>query len=116
VAFASRKVLRRLLPLTFPPLLLASLALAGDSVVYALFAGGQLSILVAGGLGWALRRTAVGRSPILYAPFFFCMANLASVVALWNVVRGRRVERWTPQRHERTSAQPLTPAIGGQPQ
>jgi hypothetical protein len=116
VAFASRKVLRRLLPLTFPPLLLSSLALASESVLYAFVAGGQLFVLGAGGLGWALRRTALGKSPILYAPFFFCMANLASVVALWNVVRGRRVERWTPQRHTRASAQPLTPAIGGQPQ
>jgi hypothetical protein len=28
------------------------------------------------------------------------MANLASVLALWNVARGHRIERWTPQRHE----------------
>jgi cellulose synthase/poly-beta-1,6-N-acetylglucosamine synthase-like glycosyltransferase len=100
VAFASRKVLRRVLPLTFPLLLVASLALAREGTVYALFAAGQVTVLAAAALGWALRRTPAGRSPILYAPFFFSMANLASVAALWNVARGRRVERWTPQRHE----------------
>jgi cellulose synthase/poly-beta-1,6-N-acetylglucosamine synthase-like glycosyltransferase len=115
VAFASRKVLRRLLPLTFPLLLIASVSLADESAVYALFAGAQLSVLAAGALGWALRRTSAARSPLLYAPFFFCMANLASVVALWNVARGRRVERWTPQRHEGSVAQPFSPAIGGHP-
>ena len=109
VAFASRKVLRRVLPLTFPLLLIISVALADESAVYALFAGGQLLILSAGVLGWTLRRTSLGRSPMLYVPFFFCMANLASVMALWNVVRGRRVERWTPQRHESAVA------IGGYP-
>jgi cellulose synthase/poly-beta-1,6-N-acetylglucosamine synthase-like glycosyltransferase len=112
VAFASRKVLRRLVPLTFPPLLVTSVALAGEGVGYALFAAALLSVVAGAVLGWALRRTSVGRSPLLYAPFFFCMANLACVVALWNVVRGRRVERWTPQRHERAPT-PLTPAIGG---
>jgi cellulose synthase/poly-beta-1,6-N-acetylglucosamine synthase-like glycosyltransferase len=114
VAFASRKVLRRVLPLTFPFLLIASLSLAPRSPFYAVLAAGQAVVLLAGGFGWALSRTAAGRSPILYVPFFFCMANLASVVALWNAARGRRVERWTPQRHD--AAQPLSAAIGGSPQ
>jgi cellulose synthase/poly-beta-1,6-N-acetylglucosamine synthase-like glycosyltransferase len=100
VAFASRKVLRRVLPLTFPLLLIASLALARDSAGYALFAAAQVLVLCAAALGWALRRTPAARSPFLYAPFFFLMANVASVAALWNVARGRRVERWSPQRHE----------------
>jgi len=100
VAFASRKVLRRVLPLTFPVLLITSVALARESAAYALFAVAQMLVLGAAATGWALRRTPAGKSPILYAPFFFLMANLASVTALWNVARGRRVERWTPQRHE----------------
>ncbi len=116
VAFASRKVLRRLLPLTFPLLLISSVALADESAVYALLAAGQLFVLTAGAIGWALRRNPAVRSPILYAPFFFCMANLASLLALWNVARGRRVERWTPQRHDGPATQPLSPAIGAQPQ
>ncbi|MGE0160391.1 MAG: glycosyltransferase family 2 protein [Gemmatimonadales bacterium] len=112
VAFVSRKVLRRLLPLTFLPLLVTSVMLADEGAVYALTAAVQLCVLFAGVLGWALRGTAAARSPLLYAPFFFCMANLASLAALWNVARGRRVERWTPQRHDAVTG-PLSPATGG---
>jgi cellulose synthase/poly-beta-1,6-N-acetylglucosamine synthase-like glycosyltransferase len=99
VALASRKLLRRLLPLTFPLLLASSLALAGHGLVYATAAAAQLVFLALAALGWTLRRTAAGRSPALYVPLYFCLANLASLVALWNVARGTRIERWTPQRH-----------------
>ena len=99
VALASRKLLRRVLPLGFPLLLGSSVALAGTGVLYAAVASVQLVLLALAGLGWVLRSTAVGRSPVLYVPLFFILANLASVVALWNVARGSRIERWTPQRH-----------------
>ena len=99
VAFASRKVLRRLIPLSFPLLLGSSLALADTGFVYAAAAAAQLVLLALAALGWSLRRTAAGRSPVLCVPLYFCLANLASVVALWNVTRGSRIERWTPQRH-----------------
>lgn len=99
VALASRKVLRRVLPLGFPLVLGSSVALAPESAFYALVAGGQLVLLALAALGWTLRRAAAGRSALLYVPLYFCLANLASVVALWNVARGSRIERWTPQRH-----------------
>jgi cellulose synthase/poly-beta-1,6-N-acetylglucosamine synthase-like glycosyltransferase len=99
VALASRKLLRRLLPLTFPLLLVSSLALAGTGLVYAAAAAVQLVLLALAGLGWSLRRTRAGRSAALWVPLYFCLANLASVVAIWKVARGSRIERWTPQRH-----------------
>lgn len=100
VALGSRKLLRRLVPLGFPLLLVASLALADDAAFYAAAAVAQLGILVLAGTGWVLRHGALGRSPVLYAPLYFCLANLASLWALWNVARGSRIERWTPHRHE----------------
>ncbi|HUF76930.1 MAG TPA: glycosyltransferase family 2 protein [Longimicrobiales bacterium] len=99
VAFASRKLLRRLLPLSFPLLLVSSLALADQGLVYAGAAAAQLVLLALAGIGWSLRCTPAGCSPALYVPLYFCMANLASLVSLWNVARGSRIERWTPQRH-----------------
>lgn len=99
VGLASRKVLRRILPLGFPLLLVSSIALADTGLFYAVAAGAQLVLLALATLGWALRRTSAGRSPALYVPLYFLLANLAAVVALWNVVRGSRIERWTPQRH-----------------
>ncbi|HET9948912.1 MAG TPA: glycosyltransferase family 2 protein [Longimicrobiales bacterium] len=99
VALASRKVLRRLVPLGLPVLLVTSLALAPTSRLYAAVAAAQLAALFLAALGWAARRTALGRSPALYAPLYFVLANAAAVLALWNVARGERIEHWTPQRH-----------------
>jgi hypothetical protein len=104
VALFSRKVLRRVLPLAFVPFFIASLALAGTGPLYAAAALGQIGLVVAAGLGWTLRSAPLGRSPLLYVPLFFCLANLASVAALVNVVRGRRIERWTPHRHDGAGA------------
>jgi cellulose synthase/poly-beta-1,6-N-acetylglucosamine synthase-like glycosyltransferase len=100
VAMASRKVLRRILPVTFPPLLVLSILLAPTSAFFTACAGAQLAFLAVAALGWGLRRTPLGKHAMLCMPFFFVLANLASMVALWNVVRGSRIERWTPQRHD----------------
>jgi cellulose synthase/poly-beta-1,6-N-acetylglucosamine synthase-like glycosyltransferase len=99
VALWSRKVLRRLVPLTFPPLLVSSWLLAADWWGYAVVAGSLAAVIGLGALGAVLRSHPLGRMPALYAPFFFCGANAAAAIALWNVARGRRIERWTPQRH-----------------
>jgi cellulose synthase/poly-beta-1,6-N-acetylglucosamine synthase-like glycosyltransferase len=102
VAFASRKVLRRLVPLAFVPLFVASCALAFDSAFFALLALGQAALCALALAGWALRDTQPGRSPVLYVPFFFLLANAAALLAIANMARGRRIERWTPQRHDNT--------------
>ena len=100
VSLFSHKVLRRLLPLLLPVLLVASVALAPTGGIYALAAVAQLVFYAAAAAGWALRGTEAGRNPVLYVPFYYCLANAASVAALWNVVRGKRIERWTPHRHQ----------------
>jgi hypothetical protein len=99
IALASRKVLRRLVPLAFPPLALVALLLAPTSTFFAVLAAASVAFVVLAGAGWALRASPLGRHPLFYIPFFFCLANLASVLALSNVLRGLRIERWTPQRH-----------------
>jgi cellulose synthase/poly-beta-1,6-N-acetylglucosamine synthase-like glycosyltransferase len=99
IALASRKVLRRLIPLAFPPLALMTLLLAPSSRFFTALAAGSVAFAALALCGWALRGKWLGKLPLFYVPFFFCLANLASVVALWNVARGLRIERWTPQRH-----------------
>lgn len=113
IAFASRKVLRRLVPLTFPFVFALSLLLAGESAAIATFAAAQTAFLTLAAAGWALRRERIGTSPLLFVPFFFCLANAASLAALWNVARGRRIERWTPQRHEAGLSTVASPAVSG---
>jgi hypothetical protein len=34
----------------------------------------------------------------LVLPAFFCFVNAASVRAVWNLVRGRSIDRWEPRR------------------
>jgi cellulose synthase/poly-beta-1,6-N-acetylglucosamine synthase-like glycosyltransferase len=100
VALFSHKVLRRLLPLLLLPLLVSSLALAPRAGWYAACAVLQSIFYVLALTGWWMRGSRAGRHPELYVPFFYCLSNLAALAALWNVVRGRRIDRWTPQRHE----------------
>jgi glycosyltransferase involved in cell wall biosynthesis len=99
VSFFSHKVLRRTLPLFLPVLLVSSVALAPQGTLYMTAAGAQGMFYSLALAGWALRNRRGGRLKPLYIPFFFCLANLAAVVALWNLVRGKRIERWSPQRH-----------------
>jgi|GEM_PF-31262 len=100
VSLFSHKVLRRVLPLFLPVLFVSSIALAAEGWVYMLAAGAQGLFYAFALGGWALRGSAAGRWKPFYVPFFYVMANLASVVALWDVARGHRIERWNPQRHE----------------
>lgn len=100
VAFASRKLVRRLVALAFPPLFVVTLVLAPTHPAYAALVAAQSAVVLLAGAGWALRRHRLGRLPVFYAPFFLGLANAASAVAVWNVLRGRRIERWTPHRHE----------------
>lgn len=100
VAFASRKLVRRLVALALPPLFAATLVLAPRHPVYAALAAIQAAVVLLAGAGWALRRHRLGRLPVFYVPFFLALANAASAAAVWNVARGHRIERWTPHRHE----------------
>ena len=76
-------------------------ATLAQAAVYGLGAGGLL-----------LRDRPLGRRKAFMLPAFFCFVNAASLRAVWNVVRGHRIDRWEPQRPpaaEREDAQSLPP-------
>jgi hypothetical protein len=50
-------------------------------------------------LGLLLNGTSFGRKKIFTIPFYFCMVNAASLVAIIKVLRGHQVKHWEPQRH-----------------
>ena len=94
----SHKVLRRMMALPLVGLALSAAALgrrdrrfraatAAQAAVYGLGAAG----LLAGGRPLARRR-------IVALPAYFCLVNLASLHAAWNVVRRRGIDRWEPRR------------------
>jgi hypothetical protein len=37
-------------------------------------------------------------SKVFAVPFYFCMVNLACLVALFNILRGRQINLWEPKR------------------
>jgi cellulose synthase/poly-beta-1,6-N-acetylglucosamine synthase-like glycosyltransferase len=98
VVLASHKVLRRLAVLPLLLTVAATAALTGAGTGFRVALAGQAAFFAAAWLGHALRRLPVGQLRLLYVPFFYCMANLAAVIALIRFLRGERIVSWQPQR------------------
>ena len=96
----SHKVLRRLV--VFPVLLLlpASIALWPQGWVYQAAALAQ-GVLYGGAMvGLLFGGRRFGRFKAFSLPLFFCLVNTASFWATVNVLRGRKIDLWEPQRRE----------------
>lgn len=94
----NHKVLRRLMAGPLTVLLLASAAGARRRPLARLALAGQLALYVPGGVGLAFPRSRLGRSRVAGLAGYFCLVNAAGAVAAWNVLTGRRIDRWTPDR------------------
>lgn len=96
----SHKVLRRMV--IFPLLILAVLSplLWSQGLIYRLATVAQAGFYGIAALHLLLRDTRLGRSKTFTLPFYFCMVNVACLLATFNLLRGRRIERWEPQRDE----------------
>lgn len=95
----THKLLRRLVSLALISLFVSSLLLMSHGAVYFAFALGQIVFYLLAGLGYLFRQQPIGRLRLLYIPFFYCLANIAAIRALWNMIRGRQISRWQPHRH-----------------
>ena len=96
----SHKILRRLVVFPLLALLLVSPLLWHHGLPYQSALVLQLSLYSSATLGGLLAKTRFGRAKLLSVPFFFVMGNAAALVATWNVLQGRRIDRWQPQRHD----------------
>jgi glycosyltransferase involved in cell wall biosynthesis len=101
----SHKVLRRLAVLPLAAILLATPWLWDAGLLYRAAAVAQAAFYAAALLGAALPPPSALRSPwlrrvakLLALPAFFCMVNAAAGLAALNVLRGRRIDSWEPQR------------------
>lgn len=99
IVLFSHKVLRRLVPVFLLVLAATSAYLAPGHPLYLTAAVAQIAFYALAMVGWSLRRAASGRLKVAYIPFYYCMANAACGVALLQLLRGRRIELWQPQRH-----------------
>ena len=107
----SHKVLRRLAVLPLAAILLATPWLWNSGPFYRAAALAQAAFYAAAILGaclppgHALRPEWLRRAARLLAlPAFFCMVNAAAGLAALNVLRGRRIDAWEPQRGPSPSA------------
>jgi cellulose synthase/poly-beta-1,6-N-acetylglucosamine synthase-like glycosyltransferase len=98
VQLFSHKVLRRL---AIVPMVLAAVSawrLRRRNAFYGLAAGAQIAGHGASLVGLLLARTRLGRNRAVAVPAYFGMVNAAALHAVWNIVSGKRIDRWTPQR------------------
>jgi glycosyltransferase involved in cell wall biosynthesis len=93
----SHKVLRRLMALPLALLAVTSAAEARHSRAFRALAVAQGALYAAGAAGLALRGGRT-RSRLLALPAYFCLVNLASLRAVWNLARRRAIDRWEPRR------------------
>jgi hypothetical protein len=95
----SHKILRYLVVFPLLILFLMSLLLWKAGFIYQLATIAQIVFYACAALGLLLKGTHFGRKRIFTIPFYFCMVNAASLVAIINVLRGQQVKHWEPQRH-----------------
>jgi len=89
----SHRVLRWLVPVFLLLLLGASVALAGEGPVFRAVLLAQLAVYGSGAIAYALERLRV-RLPGLFIPLYFCVVNLAPLVALAWLARGEKKVVW----------------------
>jgi cellulose synthase/poly-beta-1,6-N-acetylglucosamine synthase-like glycosyltransferase len=111
VELISHKVLRYLVSVFLIVILLSSVMLAPRSLFYAALAGAQVFFYLLALIGWRLERTGI-RSRLLALPQYFVLANLASLAAFYQYLRGERYARWEPIREPlATGKSAANPAI-----
>lgn len=95
----SHKILRYLV--VFPLLILffVSPFLWRAGFLYQLATIAQIVFYICAVFGLLFNETRFGRKKIFTIPFYFCMVNAASLVAIIYVLRGRQIKHWEPQRH-----------------
>lgn len=98
VQLLSHKVLRRLVVFPLLVLFFANLFLWRLGVFYQLTMMGQVGFYFLSWLGFLFDGTRLGRLKILTIPLYFCMVNAAVLVATLNILRGRQIKVWEPQR------------------
>jgi cellulose synthase/poly-beta-1,6-N-acetylglucosamine synthase-like glycosyltransferase len=97
VQLFSHKVMRYLVPFFLLLTFVTSAALVTTSLLYRLAFAIQVIGYACAALSAALERVGF-RSRVLALPQYFVLANLASVLALYKLIRGERYARWEPIR------------------
>jgi cellulose synthase/poly-beta-1,6-N-acetylglucosamine synthase-like glycosyltransferase len=94
----SHKILRYLVVFPLLTLFFVSPFLWKNGLFYQLATLGQVVFYLCALLGLLLDGTRFRRMKLFTIPFYFCMVNAASLVAIICVLRGQQIKHWAPQR------------------
>jgi cellulose synthase/poly-beta-1,6-N-acetylglucosamine synthase-like glycosyltransferase len=97
VQLLSHKVMRYLVPFFLIALFAASAVLAPVSFAYRALFVAQLLGYGCALLAWLLEKIGI-RTRLLALPHYFVLANVASLIACYQFIRGERYARWEPIR------------------
>lgn len=100
IELISHKLLRYAVPFLLLGLFGSSLALAGSSLFYAGILSIQVLFYSLAFGGWLIELSG-RRLTLVAVPFYFVLANLASLVAFYKFLRGETYARWVPIREAR---------------
>ncbi|GAB4340013.1 MAG: glycosyltransferase family 2 protein [Calditrichia bacterium] len=92
------KIARRIIPFFLMFVFLVSLIQYSLGGWYAFLFWSQVVFYGLALFSHLFRRQKWSRIKILYVPYFYCMANLAALIACLQVMAGRRIRQWQPQR------------------
>lgn len=98
----SHKILRYLVVFPLLLLFLVSPFLWKAGFIYQLATIAQVVFYSCALVGFLFNGNSLGRKKIFTIPFYFCMVNAASLVAVIHVLRGHQIKHWEPQRHSQT--------------
>ncbi|HYW73631.1 MAG TPA: glycosyltransferase family 2 protein [Pyrinomonadaceae bacterium] len=99
VELLSHKLMRYFVPLFLIVLFATSAALASNSANFRTLFLAQSVGYLGGAISWLLESSGV-RSRVLALPHYFVLANVASVIAMFQFLRGERYARWEPIRDQ----------------
>lgn len=105
IQMASHKVLRYCVPVFGLAAFVSSGLLAIGSRPFLLIFGVQLLFMMAAAIGWALERLGTRGGPF-GIPYYFLLANIASVAGFLQFLRGERYAAWEPIRESRQALRP----------
>jgi cellulose synthase/poly-beta-1,6-N-acetylglucosamine synthase-like glycosyltransferase len=97
IQLLSHKVMRYFVPFFLMALFVTAAVLAADSPGYRVLFLMQALGYACAAMAWLLERVGV-RSRVLALPHYFVLANVASVIAMFQFLRGERYARWEPIR------------------
>ena len=112
VQLASHKILRRVMAVPLLIVAAGAAVLWPQGALYRLIALGAAGLTAFGALGLAAPRSRLGRQRPVALAAFFILVNVASLQAIYNLLTGRRIDRWEPGRHARDDAPSLDASAG----